>query len=185
MAEDLRHGDPAACDVVAMRAALASECEDASRSATDTAATFYDYIKRLTFIRGTLWIAGGIAGICAAQEELIGGLGLPPWAKAGLALAAIAIPALTKALHLDEQISDFRDGAAKFKVAEGRLRRAADVWSHKPLHEFEAEAREAFAIHEAAQALSLTPPNASFLRAQKKAEDYLSERKKSQKIGQG
>lgn len=180
MAEDFRNGDPAACDVVAMRAALAIECEDASRSATDTAATFYEYIKQLAFIRGTLWVLGGLAGLCAAQEELIGSLGLSPWAKAALALSAVAIPALTKALHLDDHIAEFRRGAAKFKLAEGRLRRAADVWSHMSLNEFETEAREAFALHEEAQALSLTPPNASFLRGREKADDYLSERKKAQ-----
>ena len=62
---------------------------------------------------------------------------------AGLALLGIILPGVIKALKLDETISAYEKAAANFKVVEGALRRAADVWSNKSYEEFEREARKA------------------------------------------
>lgn len=83
-----------------------------------------------------------------------------------LCLMAVASPALTKALKLDDTISGYENAAAQFKVIEGKLRRAANIWSNKPLVEFEGEVRSALDELDELGQKSLTPPEWCFKAVQ-------------------
>ncbi len=143
-------------------------CTEIARENTIyTSTTFYIWLKWLKGIRGALWILAAASGAGAAstvlkqsEENQV--------LVAGLALLAVIIPGAIKALKLDDTILDYETAAAKFKNAEGTLRRAANVWSHKPFSEFEIEAREALSDLDNARNASLTPPEFCFKAAQRK-----------------
>ncbi|MEW2915513.1 hypothetical protein AB1A64_00430 [Ruegeria sp. ANG10] len=140
MAEDIRKCDPGNGDLTAAHSALVAECAEQARNTIYTSTTFYIWLKWLKGMRGALWILAAASGAGAAstvlkqsEENQV--------LVAGLALLAVIIPGAIKALKLDDTILDYETAAAKFKNAEGTLRRAANVWSHKPFAEFEIEAR--------------------------------------------
>lgn len=120
-----------------------------------------------------IWIAAVTSSSAAASTAISKQPGLEV-VVAGLALLGVILPGVIKALGLDETITAYEKTAAAFKNVEGSLRRAAEVWSHKPYTEFEQEASKALADLEAAQEPSLTPPEWCFRAAQTKVKsgDY-------------
>lgn len=173
MAEDLRSGDTGNGDLSAVREALKRECLEQSRNALYTSTTFYIWLRLLKFLRAALWGAAVAAGAVAASTALSKQPGLE-LVVAGLALLGAILPGVIKAVKLDETISAYDAAAAHYKIAEGALRRAAVIWSHKPSTEFEEEARKALADLDKVRAASLTPPEWCFRAAQKKVKsgDY-------------
>ncbi len=123
--------------------------------------------------RALLW-AGGAIGSIVSAASILGGDPKFPILMAGLALAGVLMPGLIRAVRLDATIKHYSTAAATFKNLQGEFRRAANVWSNKPLPEFEAEARRAFKSMNEARKPSLTPPEWCFRLAQKKVQsgDY-------------
>lgn len=173
MAEDIRTGDPGDGNLSAAHTALKVECSQQARNTVYTSTTFYIWLRWLKRIRGGIWIAAVISSAAAASTAISKQPGLEA-AVAGLALLGVILPGVIKALKLDETIAAYEKTAAAFKKVEGSLRRAAEVWSHKPYAEFESEARKALTDLEAAQHSSLTPPEWCFRAAQRKVQsgDY-------------
>ncbi len=173
MAQDIRRGDPSSGDLKAAHAALRLECAQQSRNTVYTSTNFYIWLRWLKLIRGAIWIAAVISSAVAASTAISKQPGVEA-VIAGLALLSVILPGLIKALKLDETITAYEKAAAAFKTVEGSLRRAAEVWSHKPFAEFEVEARKALADLTAAQQTSLTPPEWCFRAAQRKVQsgDY-------------
>ena len=170
MAEDLRSSDTGNGD---LSEALKRECLEQSRNALYTSTTFYIWLRQLKFLRAAIWVAAVASSGGAASTVLSNRPGLE-LLVAGLALLGVILPGVIKAVKLDETISAYEHAAARYKVVEGALRRAATVWFHKPSVEFEADAREALADLDSARATSLTPPEWCFRAAQRKvkAGDY-------------
>ena len=75
------------------------------------------------------------------------------------ALAGVLLPAVGRALHLDRAIHEYAVAAASFKNLQAEFRRAAEIWSLKPVAEFEQEARRLFKAMADARKPSLTPPD--------------------------
>lgn len=173
MAEDFRTNDPGAGDLAAAKAALVRECAEQSRNSIYTSTQFYICLKWLKGVRAALWVIAAASGTGAASTALSQHDDLE-LLVAALSLLAVVVPGAIKALKLDDTIAAYEAAAAKFKVAEGELRRAADVWSNKPYDEFEDEARKALASLDSARAASLTPPEWFFRKAQRKVQsgDY-------------
>lgn len=119
------------------------------------------------------WILA-VACASAAASTVLSGNEVLDALVAGLALLGVILPGALKAVKMDETINAYIQAAADFKVVEGALRRAADVWSHKPYEQFEQEARCALAALDKARENSLTPPEWCFRVAQKKVKsgDY-------------
>ena len=147
--------------------ALTTECKNESESALYTSTSFYIWLRFLREIRAIVWV---LAAACstAAASSVVSGIDGYKALIAGITLAGVILPGILKAVALDEAIEAYQTQASKFKIAEARLRRCADVWSQKPIAEFEAEARAAFAELDEARKFSLTPPEWTFRNAQKK-----------------
>lgn len=173
MAEDIRKYDPGTGDLTAAHAALVKECIEQARNTIYTSTTFFIWLRCLKVVRGVLWFLAVAAGAAAASTAL-NESGEYKLLVAALALLAVIIPGAIKALKLDETIIDYETAAAKFKNAEGTLRRAANVWSNKSFEQFEIEARQALEKLDSARNPSLTPPEWCFRQAQKKVQsgDY-------------
>lgn len=173
MAGDLRGGDTAAGDLSKVHAALKRECLEQAGNTVYTFTTFYTWLRTLKWIRAALWLAGAASSVAAASTVLSGRPELD-LVVAGLALLGAVLPAVIKAVKLDETIGAYERAAARFRSAEAHLRRAGNVWSLKPLADFEKEARAALVELDEARQLSLTPPEWCFNRAKKKVQagDY-------------
>ena len=167
MTEDVGTADPGAGDLAAVHSALVHECAEQARNTVYTATTFYVWSRWLKHLRGLMWILAAASGAGAAAAALTDSSHLK-LGTAALALLAVILPGAIKALKLDDIIAVYEQAAAKLKTAEGRLRRAARVWSSKPFEDFEAEARAALRELEEARDASLTPPEWCFRLAQKK-----------------
>lgn len=173
MAVDIRNYDPGTGDLKAAHAALVKECAEQAHNTIYASTTFYIWLRWLKRIRGAFWILAAASGAAAASTALNEDDQLK-LLVAALALLAVILPGTIKALKLDDTISDCEIAAAKFKTAEGRLRRAANIWANKPFKDFETEAREALQALDDARDASLTPPKWCFRQAQKKVKsgDY-------------
>lgn len=173
MANDLRPDDPEFVNVEAAREALRIECAERSRNTVYTSASFYIWAKQLKFARLLLWTGAVVAGGLSARASILDDNGHGYLVAAG-ALLAVILPGLVKALGLDEAIAKCDEAAAKFKIAEGRLRLASKVSAHLPFREFRKDADAAIADLEAAQKMSVTPPNWCFRIAQRRVKrgDY-------------
>jgi len=164
MAEDIRECGSGNGDLKAAHKALVQECREQSRNTLYTSTSFFIWLRWLKIIRAILWIAAAAAGAAAASTVLSQYENLE-LLIAALALLAVILPGVVKAVKLDETIDAYSDAAAKLKNVEGDLRRAAEVWSHKPWDEFEKEARAALASLDRAREPSLTPPEWCFKAA--------------------
>ena len=69
---------------------------------------------------------------------------------------------------MDDNLATVSHLAGEFKNLEDRFRQAALVSSQKPFTEFEAEVKPLFERLEQARSKSITPPEWTFKRAQKK-----------------
>lgn len=78
------------------------------------------------------------------------------------------MPAIGRAVRLDELIADYTHSAGIFKNLQAEFRRAEQVWSLKNEDEFEAEARRNFKAMNDARKASRTPPEFCFKLAQAK-----------------
>ena len=87
---------------------------------------------------------------------------------AAAALLGVALPALGRAVRLDELIADYTRSAGVFKNLQSEFRRAEKVWSLKSEGEFEVEARRIFKAMNDARKASRTPPEFCFKLAQAK-----------------
>ena len=118
-------------------------------------------------MRAALWISAVAASAVAASHILRGD---PSYRilMATAALAAVILPGIGRAVHIDSTIRDYASAAAAFKNLQGGFRRAAHVWSQKPFPEFEAEARKLFQAMNGTRKPSLTPPEFCFRLAQRK-----------------
>lgn len=173
MAEDIRTGDTGNGGLSAAHEALKRECAEQSRNALYTSTTFYIWLRWLRRFRAAIWIAAVAASGAAASTALSKYLGLEVLV-AGLALLGVILPGVIKALKIDDTISAYEDVVARYKIVEGALRRAANIWSHKPFAEFEVDARRALSDLDDARRTSLTPPEWCFRSAHKKVKsgDY-------------
>lgn len=158
---------------VKMKETLRTECLEQARNTLYTSTSFYIWLRCLRLWRGLIWFAAVACGTVAASS-IVSDFGWSAPFVAGLTLAGALLPAVVKALNLDETIAAYSDLAAKFKNVEGRLGRAGRVWSEGSPELFEAEARSAFEDLDKARLVSLTPPEWCFKRAQKKIQtgDY-------------
>lgn len=156
-----------------MKDTLRIECLEQARNTLYTSTSFYIWLRHLRLWRGSIWVLAVVCSTVAASS-IVSDFALPNALVAGLTLAGVLLPAVVKALKLDETIEAYSDQAAKFKNVEGRLGRAGRVWSEGAVELFEEEARAAFADLDEARLVSLTPPEWCFKRAQKKIQtgDY-------------
>ncbi|WP_025030862.1 hypothetical protein [Nitratireductor aquibiodomus] len=173
MAEDIRECDSGNGDLTQAHKALVKECREQSRNTLYTSTSFFIWLRWLKVIRAILWIIAVAAGAAAASTVLSRHENLE-LLIAALALLGVILPGTMQAVKLDETIDAYRDAAGRFKNVEGALRRAADIWSHKPWEEFEKEARAALAALDKARECALTPPEWCFKAAQRKVQsgDY-------------
>ena len=167
MAEDIRHDDPDNDQLNAGRVALVRECVREEESCLYTSTSFLIWLRGLRWMRGALWMGAVVASAVAASHILRGD---PSYRilMAAAALAAVILPGIGRALRVDAAIRDYAAAAADFKNLQGEFRRAARVWSQKPLSEFEAEARKLFRAMNDARNPSLTPPEFCFRLARRK-----------------
>lgn len=173
MAEDIRDCGAADGDLSQAHKALVRECREQSRNTLYTSTCFFIWLRWLKIIRAALWVIAAAAGAAAASTVLSRHENLEI-VIAGLALLGVILPGVIKAVKLDETIDAYTEAAARFKNVEGDLRRAADIWSHKPWAEFEQDARSALAALDKARECALTPPEWCFKAAQRKVKsgDY-------------
>lgn len=173
MAENIRNSDPRSGDLAAAHAALVNECRDQARNTLYTSTSFFIWLRALKVARAVLWVLAAASGAAAASTVLTSH-GNMEVVIAGLALLAVILPGVTKALNLDDAIEAYAEKAGAFKNAEGALRRAANVWSNKPYDEFEKNAKSALSQLDEARMGSLTPPEWCFKSAQRKVKsgDY-------------
>ncbi|HRD74858.1 MAG TPA: hypothetical protein PK264_02800 [Hyphomicrobiaceae bacterium] len=111
---------------------------------------------------------GGAVGSIFAASHILRGVGDGKIVMAAFALAGVLLPGIGKAIKIDTLIRDYAEAAAKFKNLQAEFRRARLVWSHKPLADFEEEARKLFRAMNDARKPSLTPPEWCFKLAQRK-----------------
>ena len=78
------------------------------------------------------------------------------------------LPGIGKAIKIDALIRDYARGGGEVQEPAGRVSRARLVWSHKPVADFEEEARKLFKAMNEARKPSLTPPEWCFKLAQRK-----------------
>lgn len=166
MAKDLRDDDPSGGGLI-MKDALISECAKEEENALYTSTNFFIWLRILKGVRATLWIGGAVGSIFAASH-ILRGVGDGKIVMAAFALAGVLLPGIAKAIKIDALIRDYAEAAAKFKNLQGEFRRARLVWSHKPLADFEEEARKLFKAMNDARKPSLTPPEWCFKLAQRK-----------------
>lgn len=148
-----------------LAAALVKQCATEARNTLYTSTSFYIWLRALRNARAALWVMAAIASTIAASS-VVSKLSLSPVLLAGLTLAGVILPGIVKATKLDEAIEAYEAQAAAFKKAEAALGRAANVWSNKPIEEFEQEARAAQKLLDDARSVSLTPPELIFKWAQ-------------------
>ncbi len=156
-----------------MKESLRTECLEQARNTLYTSTSFYIWLRWLRFWRALIWFAAVVCSTVAASS-IVSDFGWPASVVAGLTLAGVLLPAVVKALKLDETIELYSEQAAKFKNVESRLGRAGRIWSEGSPELFEKEARSAFEDLDKARLVSLTPPEWCFKRAQKKVQsgDY-------------
>lgn len=156
-----------------MKENLRTECLEQARNTLYTSTSFYIWLRCLRSWRALIWFSAVVCSTVAASS-IVSDFGWPAPVVAGLTLAGVLLPAVIKALKLDEIIEAYSDQAAKFKNVEGRLGRAGRVWSEGSPELFEKEARSAFDDLDRSRLVSLTPPEWCFKRAQKKIQtgDY-------------
>jgi hypothetical protein len=165
MAEDFRDDDPNRCEVISTR--LIAECRREEANCLDTSTSFFIWLRWLKGFRAALWAGAAVSSALAASHILSG----DPAFRVTMAFAALAgvlLPAIGRALRLDAAIHDYAVAAARFKNLQGEFRRAAEVWSLKPVAELEVEARRLFKVMADARKPSLTPPEFLFWMAQRK-----------------
>ena len=150
-----------------MKDALISECAKEEENALYTSTNFFIWLRILKGVRAALWIGGAVGSIFAASH-ILRGVGDGKIVMAAFALAGVLLPGIGKAIKIDSMIRDYSEAAAKFKNLQGEFRRARLVWSHKPLADFEDEARRLFKTMNEARKPSLTPPEWCFKLAQRK-----------------
>lgn len=166
MAKDLRDVDPSGGGVI-MKDTLISECAKEEENALYTSTNFFIWLRILKGLRAALWV-GGATGSILAASHIVRGADDGKNLMAAFALAGVLLPGIGKALKIDAMIRDYAEAAAKFKNLHGEFRRARLVWSHKPLADFEEEARKLFKAMNDARKPSLTPPEWCFKLAQRK-----------------
>jgi hypothetical protein len=167
MAEDFRNDDSADFQLSALKSSLEAECAREEENALYTSTSFFIWLRWLKTLRAILWV-GGAGGSVTAASHILRGDPTFRITIAALALTGVLLPAIGRALHLDAIIHDYVIAAARFKNLQGEFRRAAQVWSHKPLPEFEEEARRLFKAMNEARKPSLTPPSPCFWLARRK-----------------
>jgi hypothetical protein len=148
---------------------LIDECRNEQENCLYTSTTFFIWLKFLRFFRALIWCVAAISSAFAASSILRGDEAMRIW-TAATAILGVALPGMIKALSLDLHIANYSKAAASFKILQGEFRRAANVWSLKPINEFEVEARKLFKSINEARKTPLTPPDFCFWLAQKKIE---------------
>ncbi len=173
MAESIWAENPGDGDLNGAHAALKKECGELAHNTIYTSTSFYIWLRWLKTIRSIIWIAAVICSTAAASAAISKKPDLEIMIAA-FSLLGVILPGVMKALKLDETISSYEETAAAFKKAEGRLRRAANVWSNETFDEFKQKASIAISDLEEAQKASLTPPEFCFKAAQRKVQsgDY-------------
>lgn len=167
MAEAVRTHDPLGPVIGDLRDSLITECRNEGENCLYTSVSFLIWLRFLKVIRAALWVMGGIASIVSASHIFTGNsdskvlIGL-------LALGGVVMPGIVRAARLDKAIHDYSESASRFTNLRAEFRRLAEVWSHKPLADFEAEARKCFKAMNDARKPSLTPPEFCFRLASRK-----------------
>ena len=156
MARDLRHNDPDKDRLSEASAALIRECKREEENCLYTSTTFFILVRYLRYVRGALWI-GAVAGSAVAASHIV--RGDPSYQ---ILMAAVILPGIGRAVHIDATIRNYADAAAAFKNLQGEFRRAAQVWSLKSYPEFESDARKLFRLMNDTRKPSLTPPEFCF-----------------------
>lgn len=140
-----------------MKDQLIAECAREEENALWTSTIFLIWLRFLKAFRAVLWVGAAICGALAASHILRGDPDMK-FVMAIVALAAVILPGIGRALRLDTAIHDYEDAAGKLKNLQAEFRRARLVWSNKPLEEFEKEARKLFKDMNEVRKPSLTPP---------------------------
>jgi hypothetical protein len=155
--------------------ALIKECRDLSRNALYTSTALFLWLRFLRWVRVAFiavpLVLGAIAGVRLLSESEAVGI------RFGLAIATLiagVLPTIFSALKFDDHIRDTTALAAEYKNLQDRFRQAADIYSTKPMPEFEAEFKKLMERQEAARKSSYTAPEYFFRQAQKKIQrgDY-------------
>ena len=124
-----------------MKETLRTECLEQARNTLYTSTSFYIWLRCLRFWRALIWFAAVVCSTVAASS-IVSDFGWPAPVVARLTLAGVLLPAVIKALKLDEAIEAYSDQAAQFKSVEGRLGRAGRVWSEGSPELFEKEVNQ-------------------------------------------
>lgn len=167
MAKDIRNNDTADRSVAVIKAALIQDCKREEENCLYTSTTLFIWLRTLRWIRSFLWVMAAAAAVLAANHILRGDPDYKIF-MAGAAVAGALLPGIIRALKIDHSIRECANAAATFKNLQNEFRRAAEVWSHKTMADFESEARKLFKQMNEARKPSLTPPEWCFWLARRK-----------------
>lgn len=155
--------------------AMISECRDQSRNCTYTSTTLFIWLRFLRTVRVVFTVVPLILGSLASWKLLTqSDADSVKVLVAGLAFLAGVLPTVYRALKLDRHLTQCAELAAEFKNLQDAFRQCANIYSLKPLPEFEAEFRRVMKRLEKARQPSYTAPEWCFKRAQRKVQsgDY-------------
>jgi hypothetical protein len=129
-----------------------------------TSATFTIWLRALRCIQTFCIVSPIVFGALATWKILAEA---PLWA-AVFTLLATVIPPAYRAWKIDEKIEDYVVLTGEFTNLRDRFRQVANITSHRPFSELDAEARKLMERLEKARSRALTPPEWCFWFAQRK-----------------
>jgi hypothetical protein len=152
-------------------AELAIECKRQSENCLWTSTTFLEWLRLLRAFRAAFTVTPIVLGSFASWNLLTSS---PTWAaRVGASFCAFLaglLPAVYRALKLDDDLALCAQLAGEFKNLQDEFRRAAEVSSKKPFKEFEDDTKPLFARLNQARAHGFTAPEFCFRRARRKIE---------------
>jgi hypothetical protein len=164
MAKDIRDTDTSD-SLNGARASLVDECRRQSENCAYTSTTFTIWLRCLAGIRVFCKVAPIVFGALATWKMVA--QNSPLWGSVFTLLATVIPPAYS-ASRTTADIEDYRVAAGEFTNLRDRFRQAAEISSHKPFSEFEADTKPLFDQMEKARRRMLTPPEWCFLLARRK-----------------
>ena len=149
---------------------LIDECKRQEDSCLYTSTTLFEWLKSLRIWKTAFIVGPIILGAVATWSLLTKQTGYE-WLTGTCALLAGIIPAVYKALNLDESLTAIAQHAHQFKILQDRFRQAWRVTAIGSADDFKKEFEDLMVRMDAVRSSSLTVPERFFKKAREKIND--------------
>lgn len=146
---------------------LIDECKRQEESCLYTSTSLFEFLKHIRFWKAVFVVAPIILGGVATWPLLAHKDGYR-WLTGVCALLAGLSPAVYKALDFDVSLGTVAKHAHQFKILQDRFRQAWRITALGPFAELKNEFDDLMTRMDMARAVSLTPPERFFAKAQAK-----------------